>query len=271
MLKPYRLCLLICAIVLASYQSVYSATYFFYQSQTRSTATQTGSGLDGKGDDLAAIRALQAAVKQNKADLRAWHDLGLAFERRGKIGDARKALEKAAKLGDALLETRFLRLGSGDQKTLFQEIHEPLSQATESAQRYIALSPNLSRSKRADWADREEYLRNFADFSDSKNKGQGQSQILSTKEVTTKPQVLSKPEPQYTEEARKHQVTGTVVLRAIFSADGQVIGIFPLKALPDGLTRKAIKAARQIRFVPATKDGKPVSTYLLLEYNFNLY
>src|SRR5712691_8658340 len=102
------------------------------------------------------------------------------------MGDARKAYEKAAKLGDALLEARFLGLGSGDHKALFQEIHEPLSEAAESAKRYIALSPNLSKSKREDWNDRQEYLRNFAEFSDLKNKVQGQSQILSIKEVTTK-------------------------------------------------------------------------------------
>ena len=36
-------------------------------------------------------------------------------------------------------------------------------------------------------------------------------------------------------------------------------------------TEKAIGAARQIRFVPARKNGQPVSMYMQLEYNFNLY
>jgi hypothetical protein len=38
---------------------------------------------------------------------------------------------------------------------------------------------------------------------------------------------------------------------------------------PDGLTEMAINVARRIKFIPATKDGRPVSTYLQLE--FNLY
>jgi hypothetical protein len=38
-----------------------------------------------------------------------------------------------------------------------------------------------------------------------------------------------------------------------------------------GLTEQAIKAARRIKFIPATKDGQPVSTYIQLEYNFNLF
>jgi TonB family protein len=97
------------------------------------------------------------------------------------------------------------------------------------------------------------------------------NRVFSGKDVTTKARVLSKPEPQYTEEARKNQVTGTVVLRAVFTSGGQVTNIRAVSGLPNGLTERAIAAARQIRFTPATKDGHPVSMYMQLEYNFNLY
>ncbi len=97
------------------------------------------------------------------------------------------------------------------------------------------------------------------------------SRIFSGKEVSSKARVISKPEPQYTEEARKNQVTGTVVLRAVFTSSGQVTNITTRAGLPYGLTERAIAAARQIKFVPATKDGRPVSMYIQLEYNFNLY
>jgi TonB family protein len=97
------------------------------------------------------------------------------------------------------------------------------------------------------------------------------NRIFSGKEVNSKARVLSKPEPQYTEEARKNQITGTVVLRAVFTSGGQVTGIRAVSGLPYGLTERAIAAARQIRFTPATKDGRPVSMYIQLEYNFNLY
>jgi protein TonB len=89
--------------------------------------------------------------------------------------------------------------------------------------------------------------------------------------VSSKARVLSKPEPQYTEEARKNQVTGTVVLRAVFTSGGQVANIRAVSGLPYGLTERAIAAARQIKFSPATKDGHAVSMYIQLEYNFNLY
>jgi protein TonB len=101
--------------------------------------------------------------------------------------------------------------------------------------------------------------------------GTDYNKIFSGKDVNSKARVLSKPEPQYTEEARKNQVTGTVVLRAVFTSGGQVTGIRAVSGLPYGLTERAIAAARNIKFVPATKDGRPVSMYIQLEYNFNLY
>ncbi|HEY0171720.1 MAG TPA: energy transducer TonB [Pyrinomonadaceae bacterium] len=90
-------------------------------------------------------------------------------------------------------------------------------------------------------------------------------------EVTRKAMITFKPEPGFTEEARKNNVTGVVRLRAILSASGSVTGITTVKGLPDGLTEKAISAARQIRFTPAEKDGRAVSQYVVLEYNFNIY
>ena len=91
------------------------------------------------------------------------------------------------------------------------------------------------------------------------------------KAVTQKARVFTKPEPQYTEGARKAGVEGAVVLRAIFSSDGEVKNIVVAKALGYGLTTRAIRAARQIKFQPALKDDRPVSMYIQLEYNFHLY
>ncbi|HLA11969.1 MAG TPA: TonB family protein [Pyrinomonadaceae bacterium] len=101
--------------------------------------------------------------------------------------------------------------------------------------------------------------------------GTDYNKIFSGRDVTSKARVLSKPEPQYTEDARKNQITGTVVLRAVFSSGGQVIQIRAVSGLPYGLTERAIAAARQIKFIPAQKDGRAVSMWMQLEYNFNLY
>src|SRR6185369_8437412 len=99
----------------------------------------------------------------------------------------------------------------------------------------------------------------------------GAKEIYPAREVTQRARVLFKPEPQYTEAARKNGTTGTVILRVVFSSSGEVTNIQAVQKLGDGLTEKAIAAARQIRFVPATRLGQPVSMYMQLEYNFNLY
>ncbi len=90
-------------------------------------------------------------------------------------------------------------------------------------------------------------------------------------QVTERARVIAKPEPQYTEEARRNAVTGSVVLRVVFSRSGEVTNIRAVQSLPFGLTERAIAAARLIRFRPATRDGRPVNVYMQLEYNFNLY
>jgi protein TonB len=90
-------------------------------------------------------------------------------------------------------------------------------------------------------------------------------------QVTERARVLAKPEPQYTEEARRNAVTGSVVLRVVFSRNGEVTNIRAVQSLPFGLTERAIAAARLIRFRPASRDGHPVNVYMQLEYNFNLY
>lgn len=90
-------------------------------------------------------------------------------------------------------------------------------------------------------------------------------------EVTQKATITFKPEPGFTESARKFNVVGVVRLRAILSKTGQLTSINVVKYLPHGLTEKAVVAARQIRFNPAQKDGHAVSQYVVLEYNFNIY
>ena len=97
------------------------------------------------------------------------------------------------------------------------------------------------------------------------------SEIYTGKNVTEKARVLAKPEPSYTENARSQQIEGTVVIRCVFASDGRVTHLLIVEALPYGLTERAIAAAKKIKFVPATRDGKPVSMWMQLEYNFNLY
>lgn len=91
------------------------------------------------------------------------------------------------------------------------------------------------------------------------------------REVAKRAVLNERPEPDYTEEARLNDVEGVVRLRAVLSSSGRVTNISVVRGLPDGLTEKAIAAARLIKFTPAQKDGRPVSQYVVIEYHFTIY
>lgn len=97
------------------------------------------------------------------------------------------------------------------------------------------------------------------------------NRIFTIKDVTRRAVIVSRPEPIYTDDARKNQITGTVVLRLVLNANGAVTNVVALSRLPDGLTEKAIEAARRIQFTPAERDGRKVSQYATINYNFNIY
>jgi TonB family protein len=138
--------------------------------------------------------------------------------------------------------------------------------AAEALETYLRLDPD-PEEKRA-WSEQLESLRFFGS---SHTADSGNEQVFTGRQVNTRARVLKKPEPQYTERARQAQMTGTVALQAVFAADGSVKHILVVEGLPYGLTESSVKAARQIQFTPATFEGRPVSTFIQLEYNFNLY
>ena len=95
--------------------------------------------------------------------------------------------------------------------------------------------------------------------------------IYTSKETDEKAQILRKPPPRFPREARGQITRGYVILRAILAADETVNHIEVITGLPNGLTESAIAAARQIKFKPARKDGKPVSVWVEVEYQFQVF
>ena len=84
------------------------------------------------------------------------------------------------------------------------------------------------------------------------------------------PQVLSKVEPEYSEEARKAKYQGTVRLMIIVDEHGMPKNIRVTGPLGLGLDEKAVEAVQKWRFRPAVKDGHPVSVEATVEVNFRL-
>src|SRR5579859_825587 len=87
---------------------------------------------------------------------------------------------------------------------------------------------------------------------------------------STNLEVLSKPPVQYTAEAKQLKVQGDVVLRVTFLATGQVIVQGVVHGLGHGLDEEARRVAQQIRFRPATRDGRPVDLTTTITITFQL-
>jgi len=84
------------------------------------------------------------------------------------------------------------------------------------------------------------------------------------------PVPIFKPEPEYSEEARKAKYQGSVTLSIVILADGSTSNIKVIRALGLGLDEKAIEAVSKWRFRPSLKDGKPVAVTANVEVNFRL-
>ncbi len=84
------------------------------------------------------------------------------------------------------------------------------------------------------------------------------------------PSLLSKVEPEYSEEARKAKFQGTVVLYVVVDEKGQPQQLRVVRPLGLGLDEKAIEAVQKWRFRPGFKDGKPVPVAATVEVNFRL-
>jgi len=87
---------------------------------------------------------------------------------------------------------------------------------------------------------------------------------------THNPSVLFAPDPEYTVEARRTGLQGTVVLSLNIGADGIARDIKVKRALGMGLDQKAVEIVREWLFRPALENGKTITTKLDVEVVFRL-
>jgi protein TonB len=85
------------------------------------------------------------------------------------------------------------------------------------------------------------------------------------------PVVLLAPPPEYSEQARKKQVSGSVLVGLIVDTDGNPRNVRVIRGIGNGLDEKAIKAVRAYKFKPAVKNGEPVAVALNIEVNFQIF
>jgi TonB family protein len=86
----------------------------------------------------------------------------------------------------------------------------------------------------------------------------------------TPAEILSKPAPTYTNEARAKRIEGEVLLEVVFEASGKLHVVRVVHGLGHGLDEAAVHAAEQIRFKPALRDGQPSDSTAVVHIIFQL-
>ncbi|MBM3777701.1 MAG: energy transducer TonB [Acidimicrobiia bacterium] len=110
-------------------------------------------------------------------------------------------------------------------------------------------------------------------FEDARRAGSGPDQTAPSKPAPPPPtplEVLSKPTPRYTDEARERRIQGEVVLDVVFTAEKEVRVLGVVSGLGYGLDARAEEAARRIEFTPATRGGVPIDVRTRVTIVFRL-
>lgn len=91
-----------------------------------------------------------------------------------------------------------------------------------------------------------------------------------TDEGVKAPVVIRETRPKYTKSAMERQVQGDVEVEAVVLADGTVGDVRVTKSLDSELDEEAVKATKEWRFRPGTKDGKAVDVQVRIELTFRI-
>ena len=97
-----------------------------------------------------------------------------------------------------------------------------------------------------------------------------QEQVYEIGSGVRSPVLIKEVKPQYTEAAMRRKVQGVVELTAVVLKDGSVGDTTVKRSLDEDLDQEAIKAAKQWRFKPGTKEGEPVNVQVFIELTFTL-
>ncbi len=81
---------------------------------------------------------------------------------------------------------------------------------------------------------------------------------------------VSSPKPVYTAEARQLRVNGTVQIELWIDDKGQVVDATITKTLESGIDRNVFECVRRWKFSPASLNGAPVPSVLLIEFTFQV-
>ncbi len=98
----------------------------------------------------------------------------------------------------------------------------------------------------------------------------GRHNLDDTAALTRQVEILYKPKPAYTPEARHLQLEGEVLLEVMFGANGELRVNRVVRGLGHGLDEAAVSAANKIKFKPAQRNGASVDSTAVVHVMFQL-
>lgn len=232
--------------------------------------------------DESADAARRAAGKLKSPDLvsQAWNQVGMALtqKRNPDLAGAEEAFRKASDLGGQLALVSRYNLAD----VLWREKKFAESEAT--ARQVLQADPGGPAAKNArivlcqakiDGAPPSPPEELFAD-EEVESCGMmppppGSGEPMKVGDEVQRPEKIFGAPPYYTDEARKENAEGVVLLDSIIDDDGCVQKLRVCKRAnhPD-LNRAALETVRRWVFRPATLAGQPVKVYYTLTVNFRI-
>jgi TonB family protein len=104
----------------------------------------------------------------------------------------------------------------------------------------------------------------------AQNPGGRPLRSMETGPATTPVEIVYKPQPNYTQEARGLKLEGEVLIEVMFGANGQLQVLRVVRGLGHGLDESGVEAANKIRFKPALHNGSPVDSTAVVYVLFQL-
>ena len=99
---------------------------------------------------------------------------------------------------------------------------------------------------------------------------QSDAQVYKPGDGVSVPSVVHEVKPEYPREVMQRKVQGSVWMAVVVLANGDVGDVQISKPLDPDLDQEALKAMKQWKFRPGTKDGKPVAVEVTVEMTFTL-
>lgn len=194
--------------------------------------------------------------------------LGQAYEAVNKKGDAGKAYERSLKAGYALFDKALNEWSTSKPPSSFaaalRKLSEILSVSISSAESAVRLKGGMTLNN--EWRVKANAL-----FEMKKLEMAGED-ILHWDAVDVELRTLAIPHAALSGTAchEPNMNDVHVLLWVVFHKDGRTLAFAPRSKWKNGCNESAMAAATRIRFEPAQKDGKAVTTIRSVSYGFSI-